>query len=232
MGLFSAFAVMSLVNFVVAGIQTWLLVVCCAAVVAAGGGGRTGESEKAVGGHSLLLQRLVSVALVVFVLMLSVITGRMTYAQYHLGRIEERMSAGEAVNDSVFADLEKNIYSSEAFWRLRAHGLMRTGDYGQATLCIDNAMRYTAAPQLCYMAHRCLSGLGCEDDGIGYINEVYHTQPTLLLPKLILMRFYDSKGDTVTAMKYANEIVNTAAKVSDRKTAAIVREAEMYLESK
>ena len=231
-GLFSAFAVMSLVNFVVAGIQTWLLVVCCAAVVAAGGGGRTGESEKAVGGHSLLLQRLVSVALVVFVLMLSVITGRMTYAQYHLGRIEERMSAGEAVNDSVFADLEKNIYSSEAFWRLRAHGLMRTGDYGQATLCIDNAMRYTAAPQLCYMAHRCLSGLGCEDDGIGYINEVYHTQPTLLLPKLILMRFYDSKGDTVTAMKYANEIVNTATKVSDRKTAAIVREAEMYLESK
>ena len=231
-GLFSAFAVMSLVNFVVAGIQTWLLVVCCAAVVAAGGGGRTGESEKAVGGHSLLLQRLVSVALVVFVLMLSVITGRMTYAQYHLGRIEERMSAGEAVSDSVFADLEKYIYSSEAFWRLRAHGLMRTGDYGQATLCIDNAMRYTAAPQLCYMAHRCLSGLGCEDDGIGYINEVYHTQPTLLLPKLILMRFYDSKGDTVTAMKYANEIVNTAAKVSDRKTAAIVREAEMYLESK
>ena len=231
-GLFSAFAVMSLVNFVVAGIQTWLLVVCCAAVVAAGGGGRTGESEKAVGGHSLLLQRLVSVALVVFVLMLSVITGRMTYAQYHLGRIEERMSAGEAVSDSVFADLEKNIYSSEAFWRLRAHGLMWTGDYGQATLCIDNAMRYTAAPQLCYMAHRCLSGLGCEDDGIGYINEVYHTQPTLLLPKLILMRFYDSKGDTVTAMKYANEIVNTAAKVSDRKTAAIVREAEMYLESK
>ncbi|MBQ8008602.1 MAG: O-antigen ligase family protein [Bacteroidaceae bacterium] len=228
---FSAFAVMSLVNFVVAGIQTWLLVVCCAAVVAAGCS-RADEPEEAVGGHSLLLQRLVSVALVVFVLMLSVITGRMTYAQYHLGRIEERMSVGEAVSDSVFADLEKYIYSSEAFWRLRAHGLMRTGDYGQATLCIDNAMRYTAAPLLCYMAHRCLSELGREADGIGYINEVYHTQPTLLMPKLILMRFNDSKGDTVTAMKYANEIVNTEAKVSDRKTAAIVREAEMYLERK
>ena len=227
----SAFAVMSLVNFVVAGIQTWLLVVCCAAVVAAGCS-RADEPEEAVGGRSLLLQRLVSVALVVLVLMLSVITGRMTYAQYQLGRVEERMSAGEAVSDSVFADLEKNIYSSEAFWRLRAHGLKRTGDYGQATLCINNAMRYTAAPLLCYMAHRCLSELGREADGIGYINEVYHTQPTLLLPKLILMRFYDSKGDTVTAMKYANEIVNADAKVSDRKTAAIVREAEMYLERK
>ena len=230
-GLFSAFAVMSLVNFVVAGIQTWLLVICCAAMVAVGSS-RADEPEEAVGGHSLLLQRLVSVALVVFVLMLSVITGRMTYAQYHLGRIEERMSAGEVVSDSVFADLEKNIYSSEAFWRLRAHGLMRTGDYGQASLCIDNAMRYTAAPQLCYMAHRCLSELGREADGIGYINEVYHTQPTLLLPKLILMRYNDSMGDTITATRYANEIVNSDAKVSDGRTAAIVREAEMYLERK
>ena len=228
----SAFAVMSLVNFVVAGIQTWLLVVCCAAVVAAGSSGKYDEPEEVSSGHSLLLQRLVSVALVVFVLMLSVITGRMTYAQYHLGRIEERMSAGEAVSDSVFAGFENNIYSSEAFWRMRAHGLMRTGDYGHATLCIDNAMRYTTAPQLCYMAHRCLSELGREADGIGYINEVYHTQPTLLLPKLILMRFNDSMGDTITAMKYANEIVNSDAKVNDRKTAAIIREAEMYLERK
>ena len=227
-----AFALMSLVNFVVAGIQTWLLVVCCAAVVAAGSSGKYDEPEEVSSGHSLLLQRLVSVALVVFVLMLSVITGRMTYAQYHLGRIEERMSAGEAVSDSVFAGFENNIYSSEAFWRMRAHGLMRTGDYGHATLCIDNAMRYTTAPQLCYMAHRCLSELGREADGIGYINEVYHTQPTLLLPKLILMRFNDSMGDTITAMKYANEIVNSDAKVNDRKTAAIIREAEMYLERK
>lgn len=226
-----AFAVMSLVNFVVAGIQTWLLVVCCAAVVAAGCS-RADEPEEAVGGRSLLLQRLVSVALVVLVLMLSVITGRMTYAQYHLGRIEERMSAGEAVSDSVFAGFENNIYSSEAFWRMRAHGLMRTSDYGQATLCIDNAMRYTAAPQLCYMTHRCLSELGREADGIGYINEVYHTQPTLLLPKLILMRFNDSMGDTITATRYANEIVNSDARVSDGRTAAIVREAEMYLERK
>lgn len=228
----SAFAVMSLVNFVVAGIQTWLLVICCAAMVAAGGGGRTGEPEEAVGGHSLLLQRLVGAALVVLVLMLSVITVRMTYAQYRLGVIKERMSAGESISDSAFADIEGCTYSSEAFWRLRARNLMRTGDYGQATLCINNAMRYTAAPQLCYMAHQCLSELGREADGIGYINEVYHTQPTLLLPKLILMRINDSKGDTVTAMKYANEIVNSDAKVSDRKTAAIVREAEMYLERK
>lgn len=227
-----AFAVMSLVNFVVAGIQTWLLVVCCAAVFAAGGGGRTGESEEVSSGHSLLLQRLVSVALVVLVLMLSVITGRMTYAQYHLGRIEERMSAGEAVSDSVFAGFENNIYSSEAFWRLRTHGLMRTGDYGQATLCINNAMRYTAAPLLCYMAHRCLSELGREADGIGYINEVYRTQPTLLMPKLVLMRYHDSMGDTITATRYANEIVNSDAKVSDGRTAAIVREAEMYLKRK
>ena len=231
-GPLSAFAVMSLVNFVVAGIQTWLFVVCCAAMVAADGRGRTGEPEEAVGGHSLLLQRLIGLVFIVFVLMLSVITVRMTYAQYRLGRIEERMSAGEAVSDSAFDDIENHIYSSEAFWRLRARNLIRAERFEDATLCINNAMRYTAAPQLCYMAHRCLSEIGREADGIGYINEVYHTQPTLLLPKLILMRFNDSMGDTITATRYANEIVNTDAKVSDRKTAAIVREAEMYLERK
>ena len=228
----SAFAVMSLVNFVVAGIQTWLLVICCAAMVAAGAGGESESERDAVTEHGKFLHRMVGFAFIVLVLMLSVITVRMTYAQYRLGGIKERMSAGEVVSDSAFDDIENHIYSSEAFWRLRAHGLMRTGDYGQATLCINNAMHYTAAPQLCYMAHRCMSELGREADGIGYINEVYHTQPTLLLPKLILMRFNDSMGDTITSTRYANEIVNTDVKVSDGRTAAFVREAEIYLERK
>ena len=176
-GLFSAFAVMSLVNFVVAGIQTWLLVVCCAAVVAAGGGGRTGESEKAVGGHSLLLQRLVSVALVVFVLMLSVITGRMTYAQYHLGRIEERMSAGEAVSDSVFADLEKNIYSSEAFWNYRAMNYIDKNNYNDALLSVERALEYTSSPASLIMQSHCLLNIGDSARAVSCLRKIRNMQP-------------------------------------------------------
>ena len=176
-GLFSAFAVMSLVNFVVAGIQTWLLVICCAAVVAAGGSGRTGESEEAVGSHSLLLQRLVSVALVVFVLMLSVITGRMTYAQYHLGRIEERMSAGEVVSDSVFADLEKYIYSSEAFWNYRAMNYIDKNNYNDALLTVERALEYTSSPASLMMQSHCLLNLGDSARAVSCLRKIRNMQP-------------------------------------------------------
>ena len=176
-GLFSAFAVMSLVNFVVAGIQTWLLVICCAAVVAAGSSGKYDEPEEVSCGHSLLLQRLVSVALVVFVLMLSVITGRMTYAQYHLGRIEEGMSAGEAVSDSVFADLEKYIYSSEAFWNYRAMNYIDKNNYNDALLSVERALEYTSSPTSLMMQSHCLLNLGDSARAVSCLRKIRNMQP-------------------------------------------------------
>ena len=228
-GLVSAFAVMSLVNFVVAGIQTWLLVICCAAVVAAGGGSRADEPEEAVGGHSLLLQRLVSVALVVFVLMLSVITGRMTYAQYHLGRIEERTSAGEAVSDSVFAVLEKNIYSSEAFWRLRAANAMKRHEYSAAVTHLDKATTFTTTPDIYYKKYECSIMTGQESWGIAGIDEICNTQPSLLKPRMILMRYHDRHGDTAVALRYAMDIKDTEPRIDNEEARRIKRMAEKFV---
>ena len=176
-GPLSAFAVMSLVNFVVAGIQTWLLVICCAAVVAADGRGRTGEPEEAVGGYSLLLQRLVGAALVVLVLMLSVITVRMTYAQYRLGVIKERMSAGEAVDDSEFADIEGCVYSSEAFWNYRAANHIDRNNYDEALESIGRALEYTSSPTSLMMQSHCLLNLGDTARAVSYIREIRDMQP-------------------------------------------------------
>ena len=176
-GLFSAFAVMSLVNFVVAGIQTWLLVICCAAMVAADGRGRTDEPDETVGGHSLLLQRLVGAALVVLVLMLSVITVRMTYAQYRLGRIEERMSAGESVSDSAFADIEGCAYSSEAFWNYRAANHINRNNYDDALMSVGRALEYTSSPTSFMMQSHCLLNLGDTARAVSYIREIRDMQP-------------------------------------------------------
>ena len=224
-----AFALMSLVNFVVAGIQTWLLVVCCAAVVAAGSSGKYDEQEEAVGGRSLLLQRLVSVALVVFVLMLSVITGRMTYAQYHLGRIEERMSAGEAVSDSVFADLEKNIYSSEAFWRMRAANAMKRHEYSAAVTHLAKAATFTTTPDIYYKKYECCIMTGQESRGIAGIDEICNTQPSLLKPRMILMRYYDRHGDTAVALRYAMDIKDTEPRIDNEEARRIKRIAEKFV---
>ena len=176
-GPLSAFAVMSLVNFVAAGIQTWLLVICCAAVVAANGRGRTDEPEEAVGGHSFLLQRLVGAALVVLVLMLSVITVRMTYAQYQLGRIEERISAGEAVDDSKFADIEDCAYSSEAFWNYRAANHINRNNYDEALESVGRALEYTSSPTSLMMQSHCLLNLGDTARAVSCIREIRDMQP-------------------------------------------------------
>ncbi len=176
-GLFSAFAVMSLVNFVVAGIQTWLLVVCCAAMVAADSRGRTDEPDETVGGHSSLLQRLVGAALVVLVLMLSVITVRMTYTQYRLGRIEERMSAGEAVSDSAFADIEDCAYSSEAFWNYRAANHINRNNYDEALESVGRALEYTSSPTSFMMQSHCLLNLGDTARAVSCLRKIGDMQP-------------------------------------------------------
>ena len=176
-GPLSAFAVMSLVNFVVAGIQTWLLVICCAAMVAADGRGRTGEPEETVGGHSLLLQRLIGLVFIVFVLMLSVITVRMTYAQYRLGRIEERISAGEAVDDSEFADIEDCAYSSEAFWNYRAANHINRNNYDEALESIGRTLEYTSSPTSLMMQSHCLLNLGDTARAVSCIREIRDMQP-------------------------------------------------------
>lgn len=174
-GPLSAFAVMSLVNFVVAGIQTWLLVICCAAMVAAGGGG---ESERdAVTGHGKFLHRMVGIAFIVLVLMLSVITVRMTYAQYRLGRIEERMSAGESVSDSAFADIEGCAYSSEAFWNYRAANHINRNNYDEALESIGRALEYTSSPTSLMMQSHCLQNLGDTARAVSCIREIRDMQP-------------------------------------------------------
>ena len=171
----TAFAVMSLVNFVVAGIQTWLLVVCCAAMVAAGAGGES-ESD-AVAGHGKFLHRMVGIAFIVLVLMLSVITVRMTYAQYHLGRIEERMSAGEVISDSAFADIEDSAYSSEAFWNYRAANHINRNNYDDALMSVGRALEYTSSPTSFMMQSHCLLNLGDTARAVSCIREIRDMQP-------------------------------------------------------
>ena len=228
----TAFAVMSLVNFVIAGIQTWLLVVCCAAMVAAGAGGESESERDAVAGHGKFLHRMVGIAFIVLVLMLSVITVRMTYAQYRLGGIKEKMSAGESVCDSAYDDIENHIYSSEAFWRIRAENAMNGGKTQQSCTYAKEALQYTSVPELFLLCSRGCQQSGKTDDAVCSLTTASQMQPSRLYPKLYLMRLYASTGRDDEALEAAADIMRTEIKVRSREARLIRREAYEYIKSK
>lgn len=219
----SAFAIMSLTNFVCTTIQPWLMVMCIAAVILS----KTDTSRPP--------RRNISLALILAQIALTsslvIIVCHMTCSQMHLKHIVNKMNANEVVNDTEFTSMEDKIYSSEAFWKLRASNQMHCMEYQKAMQSIGHAIQLTAAPPLYYMMHQCSVAQGKEEYGIPYIRKVYYTCPSLLLPKLILMRYYDRLGNTIAATDYAKEIIHTNIKVNNENTLAIVNEAENYLDS-
>lgn len=220
----SAFAVMSMTNFVTASIQPWLMAVCVASMTLA-----EGERFDAGGKYpyEMSLRRLLPLSAIICAGLF--IAARMTLSQVELKHLEDRIKSGERVPDAEFARLENSIYSSEAYWRIRARCLMSMSDYKHAMPCVEHAMMYGTSPVLCYMAHQCHTAMGDVDSGVTYISDVYHTQPSLLLPKLILMKYYGASGDTTAAISYANEILKTHTKCTNEKTKAIMRDTYHYI---
>ncbi len=220
----SAFAMMSMTNFVTASIQPWLMAVCVASMTLTGGE-HLDADRKTSDGKSLqhLLPLLAIICTGLF------IVARMTLSQVELKHLEDRIKSGERVPDAEFARLENSIYSSEAYWRIRARCLMSMSDYKHAIPCVKHAMMYGTSPVLCYMAHQCHTAIGEGNSGITYIFDAYHTQPSLFLPKLILMKHYGGSGDTTAAISYANEILKTHTKCTNEKTKAIMRDTYHYI---
>ena len=241
----TAFAVMSLVNFVTAGIQTWLLVICAVSMIQKpfpppSPIGREPLRKEPLSfftvpllkntlhkfrpdGAPSLWGRAVGEALALF------FTVSMVMSQITLKKLNDRLKDGDPIPDMEFAALQPHIRTSEAYWRIRARNKMRMQDYRDAVPCVERAMQYSASPNLCYMAHQCHTALGSEKSGMLYIYNVYDTQPSLLLPKLILMRYHDCRGDTDAATAYAHEITVTATRNDTKITEAIKNEAYNYI---
>jgi len=227
----TAFAVMSLVNFVIAGIQTWLLVVCTAAMVL---GNENRIENKIEDGNwtGRLLHKVQGMLFLVFTMLLSIVVYRMASAQYRLRAVEHRLSTGETVSDSVFADIVNDIYSSEAFWRIRAENAMNGGKTQQSCTYAKEALQYTSVPELFLLCSRGCQQSGKTDDAVCSLTTVSQMQPSRLYPKLYLMRLYASTGRDDEALEAAADIMRTEIKVRSREARLIRREAYEYIKSK
>lgn len=222
----AAFAVMSLVNFVTTGIQTWLLVICATSLVLSGKEEHHSEKSDASFGKSLCAF-LPSLA-VTLVCLFFVIS--MTMSQVGLKKLSDRLKAGERIPDSEFATLEGSIYSSEAYWRTRAMNAMQNGDCTAAMMHTEKALQLSSNPSALVMLSQCRLQ---QKDAIGAVRNLEtacYIRPSLLYPKLYLMRLYAKFGDMGKALSMAGDILSTQAKVDNEEARLIHREAATFIQ--
>lgn len=219
----SAFAFMSLTNFVYTSILPWLLLMFYCAFVIADAKKADNENYKV----SLPVQ---------IVLMTIFITGifkvvMITESQLTLLDYKEKVVGGEHVHRSGLLSLQSHIGTSEAYWNLLAYNDILSERYTEAIADIAEALNYTSAPQTLEMAFHTYTLSGQEQEGIRFIHTINNMQPVLLRPKLLLMQYYDKQGDSSKALHYAEEIESSPHKTDSKESESIRNKAHDYIES-
>lgn len=218
-----SFSVMSLMNFVIQGIQSWGIVCICSGLILSRdifNPKYTVVRFKGFIPHLIII--VVSAAIMIK-------TFSLISSQYTLSHNVSKMKDNKTVSDNEFAEAEKNISTSEAFWFYRAKNSIRHGNYPKAEIYLKNALQFSSSPDKFFLMYRICLKQKLEYKGIKYLSYVSNMNPCHLYPKLLLMRYYDNHSDTGTARLYANDILNTKVKNPSTKSQFIQYEAYQYL---
>lgn len=241
----AAFAVMSLMNFVTAGIQTWLLVICAVSMIQKpfpppSPLGREPHSDNFCAMASSTLNRKIKLGFIC-VAVPSIAMGEalalfftvsMVMSQITLKKLNDRLKDGEQIPDMEFAALQPHIRTSEAYWRIRAQNSMEQNDYATASVFARQSLRYTSSPESSLLLCQCCLKQAETDVAVSLLKETTYIQPSRLYPKLYLMRLYANIGDTVNALSQARDILRTEVKVKSNDAKLIRREAHEYIKSR
>ncbi len=175
----SAFAVMSLFNFVYTSVLPWMLVLCYAAFVASKSEALPLQSKSV---HFAALLMLLPVA----VLSWGVVTT--TIAQMKLKQIDEISKKGSSIDDHQYVAIENAISTSEAFWTSRARNSMRAGRYTDALNSINHARFYSSSPNLLAIAYKCFVHTGQSDAAMSQLDTLSHMIPQKTSVRKFLLR--------------------------------------------
>lgn len=215
----TSLAVMSLFNFVYAGVSVWILITCIIGII-------IGTKENA---NSIQIKHYTLLICLMFVGYIGYILIHIIHAQATLYKIEEKKQAHVYVNDSHYKSIEKDIGSSEAFWYQRARNAIKNKEYQLACACLDKAHCFTSMPRILVSLYESEKRLGKEDLAIKHIINYSNMCPHKILPRAILMRYYNQRNDINKAIIYANSIVEMEQKVYNPKAVSFKREAMVFL---
>ena len=218
----SAFAVMSLFNFIYTSIQPWIFLLCyCAAIMARG-------SERAEG--KVKLRQAASVVVCVLACAFLFCNLRLAYGQIKLNNIAETIRKGGSVSVEELEAIGRNIGTSDLFWRIKARVLAKAGKHEDASECFRKALEYTSSPGVMFGIYANYAMAGKPEKGLEYLVTMANIIPSNLRSRIYIMRYYHKQGNRGKALAVAEEITRMPLKVVSEEAQLMQKEARHYIE--
>lgn len=221
MSIFSAFAVMSLTNFIYSSIQPWYLLMIVGAFII------TDDKPTVNYKDSLTVQTLFLIVTLVCLWKMFLLTrSHMKLADY-----KEKMIHGERITKDKILSLQPYIGTSEAYWNISAYNNILEGNCDIAIKDLNRALDLTSSPQTLQLEYYAYQQSGRENKGIKFIHTQNNMMPMQLRPKFLLMEYYYRYGENKKALFYAKEIESTPHKIDNEESHRIRRKAHKFIEN-
>lgn len=216
-----SFCVMSFTNFVNSSIQPWLLLMCYASLLIS-----IPEKTKGVNRYAFFINILLLILSVIAITKVVLITkGQIVLKSY-----SERITKRKGVSNNLMKQLRVSVGTSEAYWNLCAYNNVKQGKYAEAMSELWHAHQLTSSPQVFKMLYFvCQHTEKDAEEGIKYLDTLCNIQPSLLYPKLLLMENYKKRGERGMALKCAEDILITPARVNNEKSLKIKSKAQEFI---
>ena len=212
---------MLMVNFVYTSPSVWLLLLCFAGKAMA-----TDDSAIDFKPHRSI--PLFALALSVALFCREV---RVAKSQLQLAQLNELIQEGRVVRNDVIGDLASDIETSEAYYIALGKNYIRQQQYNQAIDALNKARCLTSSPTVFQLLFHCYDAMGQKEPAIDCLKTIGCMLPHHIWPKILLMRTYDSYGNTSQAKHLALDILHMPVKIQSEKAKRFQNEAHHYIES-
>ncbi len=214
----SAFAVMSLFNFIYSSIQPWILLLCY--------GARLNVKGKSIG----KVMSPVLYCFMAFIVCLVVYNQvRATSCQARLTAYCKALQKGLPVSVESLQVLSDGIGTSELYNQTMAQAMKKQGDYIDAIAYMDEALKYTSAPDMFFFRALCHFKTGQMSEAERDLKLVANMLPMNIRSRIWLMRLYEKSGRHNEAMEMARFVADMPVKVATGEALRFRREAATYI---
>ena len=217
----SAFAAMSLFNFIYTAIQPWMMLLCYSADIMACSHERAESQGK--------LRQATTASVCVLACALLFCNLRLAYSQIKLNNIAETMGKGKNADARELEAIGRDIGTSELYWRIKGRALAKAEKHEEAAECFRKALDYTSSPGVMFGLYANYAMAGKPEKGLGYLVTMANMIPSNLHSRIYIMRHYHKQGDRSNALAMAKEITQIPLKVMSEEALAMQNEARRYI---